>query len=196
MLYRQKQDWFVVDAAKVEPGKGKLKTQEIMVYREPQSEWRQILRDAWRIERDYFYDPGMHGQDWQAVWERYEAYLPYVSHRDDLNYLIGQMIGELCVGHAYRGGGEQPRIKQAPVGLLGADIGVKDGRFFLKKIYRGESWNPELRSPLSEPGNWVEEGTYMLAVDGKDLDVRENFYSYFLASADTAGAPAAQRQAG
>jgi len=183
MLYRQKRDWFLVDAAKVEPGKGRLKTQDIRVYREPQSEWRQILRDAWRIERDYFYDPGMHGQDWQAVWERYEAYLPHVSHRDDLNYLIGQMIGELCVGHAYRGGGEQPHIQQAPVGLLGADIGVRDNRFFLKKIYRGESWNPELRSPLSEPGNWVGEGTYLLQVDGRDLDVKKNFHSYFLAGA-------------
>ncbi len=183
MLYRQKKDWFVADAAKVEPGKGRLKTQEIMVYREPQSEWRQILRDAWRIERDYFYDPGMHGQDWQAVWERYEAYLPHVSHRDDLNYLIGQMIGELCVGHAYRGGGEVPRVKQAPVGLLGADIGVQDGRFVLKKIYRGESWNPELRSPLSEPGSWVQEGSFLLAVDGKELDARKNFYSYFAAKA-------------
>ncbi|MBN2399467.1 MAG: PD40 domain-containing protein [Candidatus Aminicenantes bacterium] len=182
MLYRQKRNWFVVDAAKVESGKGKLNTQQITVYREPQSEWRQILRDAWRIERDYFYDPGMHGQDWQAVLERYESYLPYVSHRDDLNYLIGQMIGELCVGHAYRGGGEQPRIKQVPVGLLGADIGVRDGRFFLKKIYRGESWNPELRSPLSEPGNWIAEGSYVLAVDGRKMDVRKNFYSHFLAS--------------
>ena len=183
MLYRQKRDWFLADAAKVEPGKGRLKTQDIRVYREPGSEWRQILRDAWRIERDYFYDPGMHGQDWLAVWERYEAYLAHVSHRDDLNYLIGQMIGELCVGHAYRGGGEQPRIQQAPVGLLGADIGVRDGQFFLKKIYRGESWNPELRSPLSEPGNWVAEGTYLLQVEGRDLDVRKNFYSYFLAAA-------------
>ncbi len=184
VLYRQKEDWFVVDAAKVEPGKGKLKTKEITVYREPQSEWRQILRDAWRIERDYFYDPGMHGQDWQAVWERYESYLPHVSHRDDLNYLIGQMIGELCVGHAYRGGGEVPKIKQAAVGLLGADVGVKEGKFFLKKIYRGESWNPELRSPLSEPGNWVAEGSFVLAVDGRELDGKQNFFSYFLASAD------------
>ncbi len=183
MLYRQKRDWFVADAAKVEPGKGRLKTQDIRVYREPGSEWRQILRDAWRIERDYFYDPGMHGQDWPAVWERYEEYLRHVSHRDDLNYLIGQMIGELCVGHAYRGGGEQPRINQVPVGLLGADIGVRDGHFFLKKIYRGESWNPELRSPLSEPGNWVAEGTYLLQVEGSDLDVKKNFYSYFLAGA-------------
>lgn len=183
MLYRQKRDWFLVDAAKVEPGKGRLDTQGIQVYREPRSEWRQILRDAWRIERDYFYDPGMHGQDWQAVWERYEAFLPYVSHRDDLNYLIGQMIGELSVGHAYRGGGERPRVKQTPVGLLGADIGVRDNRFYLKKIYRGESWNPELRSPLSEPGSRVEEGSYLLAVDGRDLDPGENFYSYFLAAA-------------
>ncbi len=183
MLLRKQRDWFLADAGKLEPGKGKLDTQAIAVWREPLREWRQILRDAWRMERDYFYDPGMHGQDWAAVWERYEAYLPHVSHRDDLNYLIGQMIGELSVGHAYRGGGEQPRVKQAPVGLLGADIGVRDGRFFLKKVYRGESWNPELRSPLSEPGNWVAEGSYLLAVDGRELDPANNFYSYFLAGA-------------
>jgi tricorn protease len=183
MLYRVTRDWFIADAAKAEPGKGRLRTQEIAVHREPRSEWRQMLRDAWRIERDYFYDPGMHGQDWPAVWERYEAYLPHVSHRDDLNYLIGQMIGELSVGHAYRGGGEQPRIKQAPVGLLGADIGVRAGRFFLKKVFRGESWNPELRSPLSEPGSRVEEGSYVLAVDGRELNASENFYSYFLGAA-------------
>ncbi|HNX98677.1 MAG TPA: PDZ domain-containing protein, partial [Candidatus Aminicenantes bacterium] len=183
MLVHQRDDWYVVDAAKMEPGKGRLKTQEIAVYREPQSEWRQILRDVWRIERDYFYDPEMHGQDWAAVWDRYSAYLPHVSHRDDLNYLIGQLIGELCVGHAYRGGGELPQIKQVPVGLLGADLGVRDGRFYLAKVYRGESWNPELRSPLSEPGNRVEEGSFLLAVDGVELDVRKNFYSYFLAKA-------------
>lgn len=184
MLFAQDGSWFISDAAKVEPGKGLLKTQEIKVYREPRTEWAQILRDAWRIERDYFYDPGMHGQDWSAVWERYQTYLPYISQRDDLNYLIGQLIGELCVGHAYRGGGEQTRIRQTPVGLLGADIDIRDGRFCLKKIYRGESWNPDLRSPLSEPGNWVDEGSYLLAVDGRSLDVKENFYSYFLASAD------------
>ncbi len=183
MLYSQKESWFVVDAAKVEPGKGRLKTQEIQVYRQPRDEWRQMLRDAWRIERDYFYDPGMHGQDWPAVWERYAAFLPHVAHRDDLNYLVGQMIGELSVGHAYRGGGEQPRIRQTPVGLLGVDVEVQEGRFRLKKIYRGESWNPELRSPLSEPGNWVAEGSFLLAVDGRELDPRENFHSYFLAKA-------------
>lgn len=183
MLYAQDGRWFICDAAKVEPGKGLLNTQEIKIYREPKTEWAQILRDAWRIERDYFYDPGMHGQDWTAVWKRYQAYLPYVSQREDLNYLIGQLIGELCVGHAYRGGGEQQRIPQTPVGLLGVDPDIRDGRFFLKKMYRGESWNPDLRSPLSEPGNWVDEGSYLLAVDGKTLDVKENFYSYFLGTA-------------
>lgn len=179
MLYRQKNSWFIVDAAKVTPGKGGLNTQGIMLFREPVAEWRQILRDAWRIERDYFYDPQMHGQDWQAVWTQYESYLPYVSHRDDLNYLIGQMIGELSVGHAYRGGGDYPRMKQTPVGLLGADIAIRDGQFYLEKIYRGESWNPDLVSPLSEPGNRVSDGVYLLAVNGKELDVRENFYAYF-----------------
>jgi len=183
MLFRRQGSWFITDAAKVEPGKGLLKTQEITVFHEPKSEWKQILRDAWRIERDYFYDPGMHGQDWQSVWKQYEAYLPYVSHRDDLNYLIGQMIGELCVGHAYRGGGDLPQIDQVPVGLLGADIEIRNDRYCLKKIYRGESWNPELLSPLSEPGNWVQEGSYILAVNERELDVRENFYSYFLATA-------------
>jgi tricorn protease len=104
------------------------------------------------------------------------------------------MIGELCVGHAYRGGGDLPQIDQVPVGLLGADIEIRNNRYCLKKIYRGESWNPELLSPLSEPGNWVQEGSYILAVNDRELDVRENFYSYFLATAGKQTRFADQRQ--
>ena len=181
ILYNKDQfQWVIADAgAKPEPGKGMLNTEAIEVYTDPAAEWRQILYEAWHINKVYFYDPGMHGQDWPAVWKQYEKYLPYVSHRDDVNYLIAQMIGELCIGHAYVGGGFYPEVDRVPGGLLGADFEIQNGLYKFKKIYAGENWNPELRSPLTEPGIQVNEGDYLLEVNGKPVTDAANIYSFF-----------------
>lgn len=170
----------IADAgAKITPGKGSLNLSGIKVWIVPKLEWEQILYEAWRFNRDWFYDPGMHGRDWPAIWEKYKVYLPYVSHRDDLTYVMQQMIGELSVGHAYMGGGLRPEVESVPGGLLGSDYVIDSGYYKIEKIYRGENWNPQLRSPLAGPGIDVKEGDYILAVNGIDLKAPTNIYALF-----------------
>ncbi len=162
--------YFIADAQGTpRPGEGMLKTDAMEVWSEPRAEWRQMAYEAWKINREWFYDPGMHGHDWAAVWKNYESYLPYLSSRNDLNYIIAQMIGELCVGHAYVYGGDIPEASGVSGGLLGADYAVENGTYKIRKIYFGENWNPGLRAPLREPGVNVKEGEYILEVDGVAL---------------------------
>jgi len=181
MLYSAvRDDYFIVDAGKKpKPGDGKLPVAGMEVYSEPKTEWGQMLYEAWRIHREFFYDPGMHGQDWDAIWNQYKVYIPYISHRNDLNYLIGMINGELCVGHAYVFAGEFPNVETVPGGLLGADYEIADGLYKIKKIYRGENWNPDLRSPLTEPGVNVKEGDYLLEVNGQLVKGTDSIYSFF-----------------
>jgi tricorn protease len=121
----------------------------------------------------------MHGANWPAVRERYRPLLEHVGHRADLNYVLAEMIGELVVGHAYVGGGDTPDTDSVPVGLLGCDFEIEDGRYRIAKIYTGHNWNPELRAPLTEPGVDVKEGDWLLAVNGRPLDASVNVYSLF-----------------
>ena len=147
---------------------------------QPQREWAQILREVWRIQRDYFYDPNMHGVDWPAMWERWSAFLPHVKHRADLNLLIAELIGELATGHQYVWGGQMPtKPEGVPVGLLGADWEVHRGHWRLARILRGQNWNPDLRAPLTEPGVDVAVGDLLLAVDGVTITGTENLYRAF-----------------
>jgi tricorn protease len=137
---------------------------------DPRAEWPQIFHETWRIQREFFYDPEMQGADWAAVYERYQPLVEHVGHRADLGYLIASMGGELGVGHSYlTGPGDQPGDDPVRVGLLGADLAVENGRYRISRIYDGENWNPELRAPLSEPGVAVDEGDYILEVDGVPL---------------------------
>jgi tricorn protease len=160
--------------------KGKLNIDAIEVRIEPQAEWRQIFDEAWRINRDYFYDPGMHGADWPAMKKKYEAFLPHLSTRSDLDRVIRWMLSELAVGHSYLRGGERPNQKKAvPGGLLGADYEVANGRYRFKKVYGGLNWSPELRSPLTAPGVEVKAGEYLLAVRGVDLKPPTEIFSLF-----------------
>ncbi|MCF0177117.1 MAG: PD40 domain-containing protein [Bacteroidales bacterium] len=130
-------------------------------------EWTQIFNESWRITRDYFYVRNMHGRDWQHVHDKYAEMLPYVQHRQDLTYLIGEMLGELNVGHAYITTGEAPAIKKVPVGLLGAKFSkTSKGTYKIEKIFQGENWNEATRSPLTEPGSEAKVGEYIVAIDG------------------------------
>ena len=143
---------------------------------DPRIEWAQIFNDAWRMEKAYFYDPGMHGVDWDAVRTKYSAMLPHVGRREDLNNLIVQMIAELGVGHNRVGGGDVYANTGPKPGLLGADFVIDAGRYRIKRIYNGGFWNPQLKAPLSAPGVAAREGEYVLAVGGRELTARDNIY--------------------
>ena len=195
LLYRQKENWSIGSAiAKaLPPNEGKLKLEAIEVRVDPRAEWPQIFNEVWRINRDYFYDPGMHGVDWQAMRAKYAAFLPELANRADLNRLIMWMCSELAVGHHRGGGGDSfAEVKPVSGGLLGADMDVANNRYRFKKIFGGLNWNPMLRSPLTEPGVNVKAGEYLLAVDGRAVFVSStnvppaNFYHFFESTAGKA----------
>ena len=181
MLYRSGGSWGIADAGtKPSPEKGMLNTGAIEVKIDPSAEWPQIFDEAWRINRDYFYDPGMHGADWTAMKEKYAQFLPHLSCRSDLNRVIQWMCSNLAVGHHRVGGGETlDEPERVGGGLLGADFAVEDNRYRIKKVFEGLNWNPNLRSPLTEPGLNVRAGEYILAVDGKELTAGENIFKFF-----------------
>lgn len=181
LLYRNGENWAIVATAKkAEPAEGRLAIDSIEVKVDPRAEWRQIFDEAWRINRDYFYAPNMHGVDWAKQREKYAAFLPHVATRPDLNRLLQWMSSELAVGHHNVGGGDiRAEAKVVPGGLLGADYEVANGRYRIKKVYGGLNWNPQLRSPLTEPGVNAKAGEYLLAVGGRDLRPPMNLYSLF-----------------
>jgi len=181
ILYASAGSIFITSlATKPQSGQGKLNIDAVEVRINPGAEWKQIFDEAWRINRDYFYDPHMHGADWPAMKKKYEVFLPHLSCRNDLDRLIQWMCSELAVGHHRVGGGDslvQPKV--VPGGLLGADYGIENDRYRFKKVYGGLNWNPGLRSPLTEPGVDVKAGEYLLAVNGKDLRPPANLYEMF-----------------
>jgi tricorn protease len=142
------------------------------------AEWRQIFNECWRQMRDFFHVPNMHGVDWQAMRVRYEPLVSYVNHRADLTYVIGEMIGELNAGHTYVGGGESPKPSRIPTGLLGAELirDAQSGYYKITKILRGENWEKDSRSPLTEIGVNANEGDYILAIDGRSTAEVKNIY--------------------
>ena len=159
---------------------GKLNLDAIEVRVDPRAEWKQILHEAWRINRDFFYDPNMHGADWQAVKKKYEPFLEHVNNGGDLYKVVRWMLSELAVGHSYTTPGERAvEKKTVGGGLLGADYGIKDGRYFFKKIYSGLNYTSDLRSPLTAPGVNVKEGEFLLAVRGVDLKPPTEVFSLF-----------------
>ena len=159
-----------------------LNTANIEVRSDPRAEWKQMYHDAWRIQREFFYDPSLHGLDLAATIEKYEPYLDSIMSRRDLTYLFADMMGEITVGHLGVGGGDLPETRNIPTGLLGADYRIENGRYRFVRIYDGENWNPDLRAPLTQPGVNVPEGEYLLAVNGRDLRATDNVYSFFEAT--------------
>ena len=163
------------------PGRADLSNVEAVI--DPREEWHEILVDAWRYERDNFYDPNMNGADWNAVLKQYEGYLKYANHRSDVNYILGMMIGELGTGHAYvqapgdMGMATTPRI---PVGTLCADYEVKNGMVAFKKISRGSNDFEQYQTPLGLPGIDVQEGEYLVAIDGHAVTADTNPSQFLL----------------
>lgn len=141
---------------------------QVKVYVNYTAEWAQIFNETWRVFRDGFYLPTMHGRDWNFIHDKYAELLPYVKHRHDLTYVIGEMISELNIGHSYvTSPASAPAAERVQVGLLGGKFAKdKSGYFKITKIFKGENWDASLRSPLYENGLDVAVGDYILAIDG------------------------------
>ncbi len=155
-------------------------TNGMRVVVDPRHEWKEIYNDAWRIMRDYFYDPGMHGVDWNAVRENYERMLDYCASREDVNYVLQQIIAELNVGHAYLlGPGETESTPSTSVGMLGVDFELHDGAYRIAHIHRAAPRDLDSRGPLERPGLEVHEGDYLLAVNGVALDPARDPWAAF-----------------
>ena len=148
-----------------------------------EQEWAQIFDEAWRAYRDGFYLENMHGIDWNAMRKKYEVLLPYAKTRLDLNYIIGEMISELTCGHAYVTPGSYPKPERVQMGLLGATVTREKNGYRVSHIYKGAPYSESLRSPLTEPGIGVNEGDYILAIDGQDLKDVANIYSLLVGKA-------------
>jgi tricorn protease len=185
MLYAKQNQWFISPAEKPAEGPpppgqgGPLKLDSLELYVDPRAEWKHMYQQVWRDERDFLYDPGLHGLNLEAVKKKYQPYLEEIASRDDLNYLFTEMLGEITVGHMFVGGGDIPEPKRVRTGLLGADYAVENGRYRFARIYNGENWNPKLRAPLTQPGVNVKAGEYLLAVNGREVRAPSDVYSFF-----------------
>jgi tricorn protease len=171
-------------SAPLKSGEGLLRLADVEVKVDPVAEWKQMYHEAWRIERSYFYDPNLHGVNAADSEKEFEKYLDSLGSRADLNYIFREMLGEITSGHLRGGGGNIPEAKHVPGGLLGADYEIVNGRYRFKKIYTGESWNPQLRAPLAQPGIRVSAGDYLLAVNSQDLQGGEDVSRLFEGTAD------------
>ncbi|MBP7043582.1 MAG: PD40 domain-containing protein [Chloroflexi bacterium] len=187
LLYQSKKpDDFAVIGTDKKPDNGgdRLNLAHMEVYVDPKAEWAQMFTEVCRLQRDFFYDAHMHGLDWEATAAKYRPLLTHVGHRQDLNFILAELIGELSVGHAYVMFGDIPTPNRVGGGLLGADYDLVDGFYRFRRIYSGLNWHPELRAPLTEPGVNVSEGDYLLAVNGRSLRAPTNLYSLFEKTAD------------
>ncbi|WP_035916730.1 S41 family peptidase [Flavimarina sp. Hel_I_48] len=180
MLYRTENNWFISETGKKAENEP-LNLDGVEIKIDPKQEWSNIFNEAWRVNRDYFYDPGMHGVDWEAMHKKYSVFLKEVPTKDDLYRMMGWMFSELAVGHHrfdYNGDAFQ-EPKSVPGGLLGADYTMENNRYKIKKIYGGLNWNPDLRAPLTEPGVDVKEGDYIIEINGKQITTADNLYLFF-----------------
>lgn len=148
----------------------------------PRVEWESIIMNAWRVMRDFFYDPTMHGVDWDKVLQDHLAMLPDAVTREDVSFIIQEMISEVNVGHAYYRGGRdnESDVSGVNVGMLGADFALENGAYKIAKIYRGADWDADARGPLNQRGIDVKEGDYLLAVNGAPVDTSKDPWAAFL----------------
>jgi len=179
MLVRQGNNAGIIEVGPNKKLEKMLPLDEMEMTVNPREEWTQIFNDAWRFQRDFFYDDEMHGVDWEAKREQYGNMIKYAITRNDVNYILGELIGELNASHTYRGGGDQETPENRAVGYLGVDWEKANGEFKVKKIIRGAEWDNEVRSPLDEPGVEVKEGDYILAVNGIALNENPDPWAAF-----------------
>ena len=181
MLYRAKGNWGITGISPDQKaGDGKLDLSNVEVKIDPKKEWEQIFIDGWRIYRDYFYVSNLHNIDWAGVKAKYAKLVPYVSHRADLDYILSEVVAEANTGHSYDNYGDFERVKRIDGGLLGAKLkaDVNANRYIISKIYKGENWNEELRSPLTEQGINIKEGDYLISLNGNNVTLADNPYKF------------------
>jgi tricorn protease len=185
LLVRKDKTYAIIEPKENQKLDKKMDTGSFEMTVDPVAEWRQIFTDAWRIERDFFYDPGLHGVDWQAMRERYGKLLADAVTRWDVNYIIGELIAELNASHTYRSGGDVENAPSRGVGYLGCDFALENGAYRIKRILQAAPWDSEVRSPLRQPGlTNVHEGDYLLAVNGEPVDTAKDPWAAFQGLAD------------
>ncbi len=188
MLVKIKKDYFIIDLPKdkLETKDHELKLAGLDMRLDRHAEWNQIYNESWRHMRDFFYAPNMNGVDWKAMRDKYAALVPFVNHRNDLTYLVGELIGELNNGHAYTGGGERPETPRIKLGLLGAEFSRDPASkaYRIEKILPGENWNKHARSPLTAIGLNLKPGDYILAINGIPVSTLPNLYDALIGTAD------------
>jgi tricorn protease len=188
VLVHQGPAWNLYDATAAGASTKKtVPTAGLMLERVPAEEWKQIFNEVWRRYRDFFYAPNMHGHDWEAIRERYSQLLPYVAHRSDLNYVMGEMIAELTVQHTYIDGGDMQLPPRPHAGLPGARFSVDEasGRYRIAKILEGQNEEDIYRSPLTEIGVDARVGDYILAINGEDVTGNTEIYKYLRNAGDS-----------
>lgn len=179
MIYKKGEAWYLVETGnKPEAGQDPL-AMDVKIKVDPKAEYHQIFREGWRYMRDFLYVNNVHGAPWDDIYSWYSPWIAHVRHRTDLNYVVDIMSGEVSIGHSYVAGGDMPEIDRVPIGLLGCDLIEENGFFKIGKIYTGESWNPEVKAPLHQPGLEVKEGDYLLEVNGQPLKSTTNPYGLF-----------------
>jgi tricorn protease len=176
LLIARGKSWAIINVAETQPFKP-LSTGSLEAAIDPPAEWRQIFNDAWRIERDFFYDPHLHLVMWQQMREHYGRLLDDAVTRNDVNFILGELLGELNCSHTYRGGGDLETAPGRSVGYLGCDYALEQGAYRIKRIFRAAPWEYTVRSPLDPAG--VKEGEWLLAVNGRAIDTTKDPWAAF-----------------
>ncbi len=183
LVYKAGNKYGIVDAGgKAKVGDGVVDLADVKIKIDRLQEFHQEFWEAWRIQRDWFYDKNMHGVDWAAMGEKYGKFVPDCGNRQDLTYLIGEMIGELATGHTYAMGGDNgPSGKRIQTGVLGCDFDLpsRANYYRISHVIPGKSWSKDMRSPLAEPGCPIKEGDYLIAVDGVEVTAADNVFAPF-----------------
>jgi tricorn protease len=180
LLNEGRGSWAIVSTAQpAKPGEGAIDTADMELFSVPREEWAQMYRETWRIERDFFYDKHYGGLNLAQTERTFAQFLPGIGSRDDLTFLTHQMLSYLSTGHLWVRGGTEPDMNKVTTGLLGADYTIENGRYRFTKIFNGENWNPQLAAPLTQPGETVHEGEYLIAVNGRPLHAGDNVYQAF-----------------